>query len=210
MTTLLTRPPRQTRSTRAAPTYGPEVNGRQLTPREFDRAEFDPNYRYELVNGVCIVAPPPDENERDPNGELEYWLRAYRHGPNGHHLDATLSEHTIETGANRRRADRVIWCGLGRRPKRGELPTIAVEFVSQGTRNWRRDYEIKRDEYLAAGIREYWIVDRFERTLTVWLKTETGRRKKTLREGQTYQTDLLPGFELSVGELIANATLWSE
>lgn len=210
MTTLMTRTAPSVRQRPQRLSLGPDNNGLRLTPREFDRADFDPAYSYELVNGVCIVAPPTDVNERQPNDELSYALRAYQRGPHGHHLDETLPEHTIETHADRRRADRVIWCGLGRPPKRGELPTIAIEFVSKGRRNWVRDFETKRDEYLEVGIREYWIVDRFDRSLTVWIKTAAGRRKKVLREGQTYRTELLPGFELSISELIASATRWDD
>ena len=93
---------------------------------------------------------------------------------------------------------------------RGGKTTIAVEFVSQGRRNWVRDYETTRDEYLAIGIREYWIINRFDRTLTVWAKTASGRRKRVIREPQTYHTDLLPGFELPLKRLLELATRWAD
>ena len=61
----------------------------------------------------------------------------------------------------------MIWAGLGRMPNpRKDPPAIVVEFVSEGKRSWLRDYREKRAEYLAAGIREYWIIDRFARTMT--------------------------------------------
>jgi hypothetical protein len=53
----------------------PESNGRLLTPAEFDRADFEDGYRYELINAVLVVSPIPSESEADPNGELEYLLR---------------------------------------------------------------------------------------------------------------------------------------
>ena len=62
---------------RARP-LGPEANGILMTPEEFDRADFEEGNRYELINGVLIVAPIPSEGEADPNGELEYLLRHYR------------------------------------------------------------------------------------------------------------------------------------
>ena len=62
----------------------------------------------------------------------------------------------------------MIWAGLGRAPNpRKDVPTIVVEFVSEGKRNRVRDYREKRAEYLAAGVREYWIIDRFRRTQTI-------------------------------------------
>src|SRR5262249_30341408 len=189
----------------------PESNGTLMPPAEFDRAEFMEGWRYELINGVLIVSPTPLEEERDPNDELAFWVRSYRDThPQGWQLDATLPEHTVKTGKNRRRADRVIWAGLGRRPRRGERPTIVVEFVSAGKRDRQRDYEEKRDEYMALGVHEYWIFDRFERTLTVFFRKDDKVKKRVLRGHQKYKTDLLPGFELLLERLFALTEPWQE
>src|SRR5262245_1065343 len=129
--------------------FGPESAGTLMTPREFDRADFVEGWRYELINGVLVVSPPPLESERDPNEERGHWLRTYRDShPKGWCLDATLPEQTVNTQANRRRADRVIWAGLGRQPRPKDAPTVVVEFVSEGKRDRKRDYEEKRDEYM--------------------------------------------------------------
>ena len=129
-----------------------------------DQAEFDEGWRYELVNGVLVVSPIPSDNENDPNEELGYWLRMYRDKhPQGSALDHTANEREIKTGRNRRRADRVIWAGLSRLPRKYETPTIIAEFVSYGKRNRERDYETKRKEYRAIRVKEYWVIDRFER-----------------------------------------------
>jgi Uma2 family endonuclease len=191
--------------------FGPSSAGTLMTPREFDKAEFVEGYRYELIKGVLIVSPSPLENERDPNEELGHLLRNYRDDhPEGKALNATLPEHTIRTKQDRRRADRVIWAGLGRRPRQRETPTIIVEFVSEGKRDRTRDYEEKRDEYLAIGVKEYWVFDRFQRTLTVYARRGGKVKKQTYREKQTYTTELLPGFELPLARLFALADLWPE
>src|SRR5271155_3261542 len=97
---------------------GPEANGILMTPLEFDRADFADGWRHELINGVLIVTPIPLEGEVDPNEELGHMLRTYRdRHPKGKALDATLAERNVETGANRRRVDRLIWAGLGRVPR---------------------------------------------------------------------------------------------
>jgi Uma2 family endonuclease len=189
---------------------GPESNGIVMTAREFDKADdYEDGWRYELVNGVLIVTPIPLENEADPNEELGRWLRNYQEDhPLGSALDATLSERIVRTGQNRRRADRVIWAGLGRLPRRYETPTIIAEFVSAGRRDWLRDYVIKRDEYMAIRVREYWVFDRFRHTLTVF-RLQAGRvRKRIFSKEQTYKTDLLPGFELPLARLFALADRW--
>ncbi len=63
-------------------------------------------------------------------------------------------------------------------------------------------------EYLAIGIQEYWIVDRFKRSMTVHANTREKRDCIVIHEGETYTTNLLPGFELPLNELLASADKW--
>src|SRR5206468_4647584 len=63
-------------------------------------------------------------------------------------------------------------------------------FVSEGRRNWLRDYETKRDEYETCGVLEYWVFDRFDRTLTVYKRHGNKFRKRVYRETSVYTTDL--------------------
>jgi Uma2 family endonuclease len=189
---------------------GPRAAGMLLTPEEFDRAEFKEGWRYELINEVLVVSPTPSRNERDPNEELGYSLRSYQEmHPQGAALDLTLHEETIETRRNRRRAGRVIWAGLGHLPDLNEPPTIVIELVSRGRINRERDYVAKRAEYREIGVKEYWIIDRFAKSMTVFIFTEQGDRELVIPAGQTYATGLLPGYELPLGKLIDLANRWA-
>ncbi len=187
---------------------GPGLAGTLMTPEEFDSAEdCDELYIYELIHGVLVVTPPPSEGERGPNELLGNWLFEYRtRHPQGRALDYTLAEHPLHTPKNRRRADRVIWTGLGRVPNvRRDQPTIVVEFVSAGRRSRLRDYEAKRDEYRQARIPEYWVIDRFRRTLTVFGASGHAVPETVVQENEVYTTPLLPGFELPLTDLLAEA-----
>jgi Uma2 family endonuclease len=187
----------------------PHSSGASLTTAEFDAAEFEEGWRYELIHGVLVVSPPPLRKERDPNEELGHWLRSYQEGHSeGCALDATFHEETVVTPTERRRADRVIYVGLGRDPHEGEVPAIVVEFVSAGKRNLIRDYQEKRDEYLAIGVREYWIIDRFARCLTVYRPQGSRSTQHVVREGEVYATPLLPGFELRLDAILERADRW--
>ena len=191
---------------------GPELNGILMTVDEFDAVtDYDEDYRYELINGVLVVNPIPSEEERDPNDELGHWIRTWRDlHPQGSLLNATLTEQYIRLPQSRRRADRVIWVGLKRHPDtRKDVPTVAVEFVSAGRRSWMRDYVQKRDEYMALGINEYWIINRFERNMTVFRKAKRKVIELTIGASEVYRPDLLPGFELPVGKLLTFADIWS-
>ena len=184
---------------------GPEHNGIFMSPEEFDAVEdCDQRYRYELLNGVLVVSPPRPAAERSPNHHLGHWLLTYQEQhPNGAALDDTLEEQSVKVGSNRRRADRVIWAGLGRLPDpEHDPPTIAIEFVSPGRRSFRRDYEEKRAEYGSIAVQEYWVIDRFRRTMTVFRRTDGDWQELTVRDGEVYTTNLLPGFELPLGKLL--------
>lgn len=192
---------------------GPEHNGILMTPEEFDAIEeWDEDWRYELIYGVLIVNAIPSPQQRGPNGELLRLLLNYHDShPQGSSLDDTLDEEYIRVSHGRRRADRVIWTGLGRQPNvKTDIPSIAVEFVSAGRRNLIRDYEIKRDEYLALGILEYWVFDRFRRMLTVFQKDGDAYSETMIAEPETYRPALLPGFELPVARILAAADRWAD
>jgi Uma2 family endonuclease len=124
-------------------------------------------------------------------------------------IDGTVPEQIV-LATNRRYADRVIWTGLGRTPDvESDIPSIVIEFVSKRRRDALRDYETKRDEYLAAGVKEYWVVDRFRRIMTVYRREITGPTYEIVTETQTYQTELLPGFILPLARLLARADQWT-
>lgn len=184
---------------------GPDCNGMLMTPDEFDAIEeYDQNYRYELVHGVLIVLPYPGPAERSPNDELGYLIRSYQEQhPEGGIVDETMYEETLYTLANRRRADRAIWLGLGRSPDpRRDVPAIVIEIVSMSARDRRRDYIEKRREYAEAGVKEYWIIDRRQRRMTVY--RDTGE-EIVVGAQKTYRTNLMPGFELPLERLLLRA-----
>jgi Uma2 family endonuclease len=59
-----------------------------------------------------------------------------------------------------------------------------------------------------AGVAEYWIIDRFRRTLTVVRPGPEGPVDQVVAEAETYTTPLLPGFELPLVRLLAVADRW--
>ena len=190
---------------------GPRSAGVLLTTEEFDRARFVEGWRYELINEVLVVSPIPSLSERDPNEELGYFLRAYQEShPQGSALDLTIGEQTIETKKNRRRADRVIWAGLGRLPDPNETPTIIIELVSKGKINRERDYVAKRAEYREIGVKEYWIIDRFSKIMTVCRFAADRDQELVFAADQTYTTTLLPGYELPLRRLLELAERWGK
>lgn len=191
-----------------------ELAGIYMSPDEFDAVDDgDDNYRYELIRGVLVVSPVASEAERGPNDYLGYLLLQFRESVGGQVLEETLPEQYVRTAWGRRRPDRVIWAGLGRRPKpQVDVPTIIAEFVSKRRRDVVRDYQDKRQEYLAIGVAEYWVIDRFRRTLTVFCRDPAdpaGFTTLVVGENDNFTTALLPGFVLPLGQLFAAADRWA-
>ena len=84
----------------------------------------------------------------------------------------------------------------------GEVPTIVAEFVSRGKVNQDRDYIAKRAEYREIGVREYWVIDRFRRTLTVYTFSGESDQVRVIPENQNYETPATPGFRAPTGPFV--------
>ena len=81
---------------------------------------------------------------------------------------------------------------------------LVVEVVSEGEENRYRDLVTKREEYAAAGISEYWIVDPQERQITVLvLEGQAYREHGVFKPGTVASSVLLPGFSASVDAVLA-------
>ena len=174
--------------------------GMPMTPAEFDTVtDYDENFRYELLRGILIVSPIPSGHHEFAVDHLGYYLRKFQYEhPNGGVIDLNLPGRYVHLpNGDRRRADRVVWCGFGREIDEAEdVPTIAIEVVSPSRRDRVRDYELKREDYAAAGVTEYWILDRDGPRLTV----VTAEGERPLGPEETYETPLLPGFSFRVRE----------
>jgi Uma2 family endonuclease len=81
---------------------------------------------------------------------------------------------------------------------------LAMEVVSEGAENRERDLVTKPQEYAAAGIAEYWIVDPQEQRITVLkLDGSTYRVHGEFGPGTTATSVLLPGFAVAVDAVFA-------
>jgi Uma2 family endonuclease len=181
---------------------GPACAGMQMTKEEFlAHDEWEVGPRYELIRGVLIVSPAVSGAERYPNDELGRLLRNYQDAHPGI-IDDTAYECDVRTSNGIRRVDRAIFMNLGRAPKAiGDVPAIIIEFVSYGRRNAERDYIEKRGEFLALGVQEYWVFDRFDRTLCVFTGTVADPRSRVVTAVENYTTPLLPGFVLPLKKI---------
>ena len=162
--------------------------------------------RYELIEGALFVAKQPHWAHQYASFRLaaafEVWNRQTGRGV------ANIAPGVIfspEEGV----APDVVWISRERRAQGlradGKLhaaPELAVEVLSPGDTNERRDREFKRKLYAREGVEEYWLVDWRARTVEVYRRTgDLLQLAQTLTDADTLASPLLPGFAYPVRDL---------
>jgi Uma2 family endonuclease len=183
----------------------PADHGRLMTLEEFREAEVEDGYRYELARGVLEVTVVPDDDHGDVVCNLFRAIALFeqryprvigRYGGGSEFrlwLPALISGRNPDVAVTLRQTPR-DW--RGRRP-----PSLAFEVVSEGSEAHERDYVTKRAEYLAFGLREYWIVDLQTRIVTVLVRDGDIWVEQIYRDDQQAVSVVLPGFTVRLPDL---------
>jgi Uma2 family endonuclease len=101
----------------------------------------------------------------------------------------------------RQRVERLRVSGFESQPDGADL---VMEVVSPGDDARERDYTTKRDLYARAGIAEYWIVDPFTETVSLFvLEHGAYRTVGEFPRGSTVASLFLPGFLVAVDDIFA-------
>jgi len=166
---------------------------------------LDTNRLVELSDGRIEVLPtPPPFHQRIVTYVLEL-LRAFVvAGKLGEVLPAPLP---VRLWPGKLREPDLVFVRPGRITDPLQPPNgadLAIEVVSEGDEDRKRDLITKRDEYFRAGIQEYWIVDPEENRLTVLTPGKSGYEAHgEFTPGMTATSKLLPGFSLDVAAVLA-------
>jgi Uma2 family endonuclease len=190
---------------------GPADQGRQLTLDEFWDAEEQPGYLYELARGVLEVSEIPSDLHWQIVHNLHELFSDYlrRHPGSilriGHGSDV---RYLIPEFESDRHPDLALLLpdpplDIKGRPR----AMLAVEVVSPGERSRRRDYDQKREEYLAVGLLEYWVVDPELRQVLVLVRREVEGvalwSERRFSNGETILSEALTSFAGAVSQLWA-------
>jgi Uma2 family endonuclease len=186
---------------------GPSDHGRRMSLAAFIRADFEEGWLYELARGVVDVTEVPGIPHARIVQRLNRLFVQYelRH-PGVIDLQAGGGECRIRTPGfqSDRHPDQAIY--LTPPPAAGPniwtrwIPDLVVEVVSKGGE--KRDYEEKAEEYLRAGVREYWVVDPFQRRVLIHQRVGDTWARKSVAEPAGFRTGLLPGLTVNVGALL--------
>lgn len=188
---------------------GPGDHGRRMSFAEFQRAEPTTGHRYELARGVIEVTDIPGRTHALVVNEIKLQLAGYWAANQGviKYLGGGAEAKTEMPGMeSERHPDLSIY--LAPMPKDEYpwdkwVPSIVIEVVLAGGEAHKRDYETKREEYLAAGVQEYWIVDPQQRSMLALTRDGDEWREHRLAADGHWQCSLMAGFELDVKSVFA-------
>ena len=203
-TATRTQPAESTQARR--PIVGPEQHGLAMAFEEFIEANFQEGWLYELARGTVVVTEMPGIhhgrivlritelfvlfdvthrgviNYRAGGGECRIRLPGMK---SDRHPDQAIYLHADPKGPG-------VWTRW--------VPQIVVEVVSPSGED--RDYVEKREEYLHIGVLEYWILDPKRRRMLILRRAGDLWEENVLGEDGVHRTELLPGLEARVGELL--------
>ncbi len=178
---------------------GPQDDGRRMRLKDFEHATGQEGYLYELSRGVVTVMNVPKLRHALQVDATNDQFRSYRVANTEQiFLIAGGSDCKILIAGyeSERHPDLAIY--LTPPPEDDDvwptwIPDILIEIVSRSSR--KRDYVEKLEEYLAFGVREYWILDADREVMHVYTRSRGEWVKQVVRPPKVYRTPLLPGFE---------------
>jgi Uma2 family endonuclease len=176
------------------------------TIHDLEAYDLQEGKRYEIIEGELFVSTQPHlEHQRICRRltvELSNW--ADRDG-GGEVFPAPGVIFDVENAV----APDLVWVSAERLPviegedgKLHDAPDLAIEVLSPGTANTRRDRDAKLRLYSLRGVREYWIVDWPTKSVQVF-RHKDGALKlaATLLADDELTSPLLSGFSLPVARL---------
>ena len=166
----------------------------------------DNGNRYEIINGELFVTRAPHWKHQTTCGRfftaLDMWSIATKSGK-------TAMGAGVIFGDKDDVIPDVVWVSKEKYEilidQAGHLlgaPDLAIEVLSAGTENEKRDREIKLKLYSTRGVLEYWIADWRAKQIQVY-RRENGVLKlaMTLFESDTLTSPLLPNFSCLISQI---------
>lgn len=179
---------------------------RRYTSRDLDLLPDIEGIRYEIIDGELHVSKAPGLKHQYPCVELitalHIWCKTVGYGrvygtpglvfSDDDDVIPDLVWITSERLSAGRDASGHITVG----------PELAIEVLSPGSANERRDRVAKLALYSRRGIDEYWIVDWRRHTVEVFRRAgDELTLVATLKDGDRVTSPLLPDFEIPVADL---------
>lgn len=183
---------------------GPADHGKPMRLEDFAAAETQDGYLYELGRGVIVVSDIPKRRHGKQVELIRDNLSYYRAAHPGI-IDSVFGgsecKFIIAGYESARHPDLAVYRFPPRELDAGEdlwavwVPELVFEIVSPGSET--RDYVEKREEYLAFGVQEYWIVDAAKEEVLILRRVGGRWQERVVRPQDLCRSAVLAGFEIS-------------
>lgn len=179
---------------------------REATFDEFLELTNNSEERYEYIDGVIYWMSSPKTIHQKALGELHYlfasWFRGKKCRPMLAPYDITLKRSPDKP--NVVQPDLMVICDLDEylndKGYYMGVPSLMIEILSESTRG--KDSVKKMDLYLSTGVREYWIVNPFNREITVYkFENEDVADSRSFRGSDQAASFIFEGLTVPVDSL---------
>ena len=191
-------------------TLRPSDAGRRMAFEDFILCDFEDGCFYELARGIIVVAEVPGIEhgfiEQRTSDLFAFYNRdhpgliRYRAHGSGCRLRLPGMQTDRHPDFAAYLTDRPV---NAPKPWSVWVPDLVVEIVSPGGEE--RDFVEKREEYLRAGVREYWILNPATRVLHALQRAGDTWQEQTIVADALYRCPLLPGLEVRPADLFGAA-----
>ena len=170
-----------------------------------DYLEWDDDKRYELIDGRVYMMSAPTSNHQDVCREISRVISNYLVGKRCKlyfaPFDVRLTPKPFGKDDTVVQPDIVVICDPKKIDRRGCVgaPDLVIEITSPSTS--ARDKLLKFNKYLWAGVREYWIVDPRDKTVSVHLLNENRYVTNVYGKDDTVPVATLEGCEVNLKDV---------
>jgi len=179
-----------------------------MTVKDVKALPYDECHRYELIEGELHVSPAPgiphqlvlynlllkigNYLEQNPIGTLVP-------GPGAEFSEYNYVIPDLVFVRNER------WDSIVAKDQFNAAPDLLIEIVSPGSKNRKRDLELKHTLYGKYGVQEYWAIECWSKSVIVFrLKDNTLQEVVTLKEDDTLESPIFPGLALKLNTIFSH------
>ena len=178
----------------------------KMTYEDFIEFSEKSDKRYEFIDGeIYLLSSPSFVHQRIVVEILNFmyiWFKRKKCKPLTAPFDVTLTKFDLK---NVVQPDVVVICDPEKVNEKGRYhgtPTLVVEVLSKST--MRKDLSIKANLYLNSGVKEFWIVNPFNKDVIVYLNGKKESNEYVLyKNEETVKSIAFPGLELPLEQIFA-------
>lgn len=179
---------------------------REATFEEFLQLSEHGEDRYEYIDGVIYFLAAPKTTHQQVLGELfgnfYNWFSGKKCRPLLAPYDITLKRNA--ENINIVQPDLMVICDLEDKLNEKDsymgVPSLLVEILSESSRG--KDAVKKLDLYMSTGVKEYWIVNPFNREVTLFLfENNDVLKNTTYKNNETVSSYIFEGFKVDLKDI---------